>query len=71
MVSQRKPKVKPPPSRLLSVAEAASRIGVSPRQMLRYLDSGLIDYGVLPSGRKKPTEASVNRFVERAIGGRL
>lgn len=60
-----------PPDRLISIAEAARRIGVSHTQVGKYIDSGYLTYGVLPSGRRMPSEASVNAFIQRALEGRL
>lgn len=71
MVTQRPAHVKRPAAHMLSKAEAARRLGVSERQVGRYMADGLLDWGVYPGGRRMVLAASVARFIGKAMDGRL
>jgi len=47
------------------------RLGVLRRQVRRYMDAGYLDWGICPSGRRMLPVESVDRFIQRALEGKL
>lgn len=66
---KKKPKTATAPRKFISVAEAARRLGVEPRTVLRHLDDDTLDEGP-PFGRSRTVYADSLGNYKRAPQGR-
>ena len=54
-----------PQTKLLTISEAAKRLGVHVRTLRAWADKGLVPYVKLPSGHRRFDEAEIEKTLDR------